>query len=98
MTSEKTRIVLTAGGTGGHVFPAEALAKELTGRNIDISFITDRRGNSFSGKFPDAKEYRIFAGAYAGKPVLKKMFANPDSKRVVTWRFNEMLKKYEYLG
>ena len=41
MTSEKKHIVLTAGGTGGHVFPAEALAKELTGRNIDISFITD---------------------------------------------------------
>ena len=70
-----TRIVLTAGGTGGHVFPAEALAKELVSRNVDICFITDRRGNSFSGKFPNAKEYRIFAGAYAGKPVLKKIWA-----------------------
>lgn len=70
-----TRIVLTAGGTGGHVFPAEALAKELVSKKADVCFITDRRGNSFSGKFPDAKEYRIFAGAYAGKPILKKIFA-----------------------
>lgn len=75
MTSEKTRIVLTAGGTGGHVFPAEALAEELVQREVDVCFITDRRGNSFSGKLPNAKEYRIFAGAYAGKPVLKKLFA-----------------------
>ena len=69
------RIVLTAGGTGGHVFPAEALAKELVAKNAEIRFITDRRGNSFSGKFPNAKEYRIFAGAYAGKPILKKIWA-----------------------
>ena len=69
------RIVLTAGGTGGHVFPAEALAKELVSRNIDICFITDRRGNSFAGKFPQAGEYRIFADAYAGKPILKKIRA-----------------------
>ncbi|MBR1777995.1 MAG: undecaprenyldiphospho-muramoylpentapeptide beta-N-acetylglucosaminyltransferase [Alphaproteobacteria bacterium] len=75
MTSTNTHIVLTAGGSGGHVFPAEALAKELTQRNVEISFITDRRGNSFSGKFPEAKEYRIYAGAYAGKPLIKKLFA-----------------------
>ena len=75
MTSTKTRIVLTAGGSGGHVFPAEALAKELVSKNTDVSFITDRRGNSFSGKFPESEEYRIFAGAYAGKPFLKKLFA-----------------------
>jgi len=69
------RIVLTAGGTGGHVFPAEALAKELSAKEAEICFITDRRGNSFSDRFPDIKEYRIFAGAYAGKPLLKKLFA-----------------------
>ena len=75
MTSTDTRIVLTAGGTGGHVFPAEALAKELVSRNIDICFITDKRGNSFAGKFPQAEEFRINAGAYAGKPFLKKIHA-----------------------
>ncbi|MBO4520150.1 MAG: undecaprenyldiphospho-muramoylpentapeptide beta-N-acetylglucosaminyltransferase [Alphaproteobacteria bacterium] len=71
----KTRIVLTAGGTGGHVFPAEALAKELAAKGAEICFITDRRGYFFSGKFPDAEEYHIFAGAYAGKPILKKIWA-----------------------
>lgn len=75
MNESVKKIVLTAGGSGGHVFPAEALAKELTARGAEISFITDRRGNSFSGRFPDSKEYRIFAGAYAGKPLLKKLWA-----------------------
>lgn len=75
MNKSALKIVLTAGGSGGHVFPAEALAKELTADGTDISFITDRRGNSFSGRFPDSKEYRIFAGAYAGKPFLKKIWA-----------------------
>ena len=75
MTQAKKTIVLTAGGTGGHVFPAEALATELVARGIDVCFITDKRGNSFSGKFPQAREYRINAGAYAGKPFLKKLHA-----------------------
>lgn len=75
MNESVTKIVLTAGGSGGHVFPAEALAKELTAAGTKISFITDRRGNSFSGRFPDSKEYRIFAGAYAGKPFFKKLLA-----------------------
>ena len=75
MTQDNTRIVLTAGGSGGHVFPAEALAKELVARHIGICFITDKRGNSFTGKFPQAEEYRIHAGAYAGKPFLKKVWA-----------------------
>lgn len=75
MNESIKKIVLTAGGSGGHVFPAEALTKELTADGAEISFITDRRGNSFSGRFPDSKEYRIFAGAYAGKPLLKKLWA-----------------------
>ncbi len=69
------KVVLTAGGSGGHVFPAEALARELQANGIEVSFITDRRGNSFSGRFPHLKEYRVFAGAYAGKPFLKKVWA-----------------------
>ncbi len=75
MNESAIQIVLTAGGTGGHVFPAEALARELTAAGTKVTFITDRRGNSFSGCFPESKEYRVFAGAYAGKPFLKKFWA-----------------------
>lgn len=41
-------IALAAGGTGGHVFPAEALARELLGRGFRVVLLTDQRGNKFS--------------------------------------------------
>ncbi|HEX9702165.1 MAG TPA: glycosyltransferase, partial [Rhodospirillales bacterium] len=34
-------VVLAAGGTGGHVFPAEALAVELKDRGLRLAVITD---------------------------------------------------------
>jgi len=42
-------IVLAAGGTGGHVFPAEALAQSLRVRGYRLALITDRRGTSYGG-------------------------------------------------
>ena len=41
-------IVLAAGGTGGHIFPAEALARELMGRGYRVALMTDQRGSKFS--------------------------------------------------
>ena len=72
MTAGK-KFILTAGGTGGHVFPAEALADELVAKGCSVSFITDKRGNTFSGRFPTAREYRVFASGYAGKGLFAKM-------------------------
>lgn len=40
----KPMILLSAGGTGGHVFPARALAEELKARDCRVAFITDTRG------------------------------------------------------
>lgn len=40
--------LLAAGGTGGHVFPAEALARELLGRGARVALVTDARGGRFS--------------------------------------------------
>lgn len=70
----RKKFVLTAGGTGGHVFPAEALARELIEEGCDISFITDRRGGSFSGKFPQTAVHRVFARGYAGKNAVSKLW------------------------
>ena len=39
----KHRIVIAAGGTGGHFFPALALGMQLKKHNIDITFLTDER-------------------------------------------------------
>ena len=44
--SQSKMIVLAAGGTGGHVFPAFALAEELMRRGYALACVTDRRGTA----------------------------------------------------
>ena len=53
-------IILAAGGTGGHVFPAEALARELLGRGFRVALVTDKRGGKFSDDLP-VPVYRVRA-------------------------------------
>ena len=48
---KKPLIILTAGGTGGHVYPAEALAEELEQRGYRLMLITDARGkDNYKGR------------------------------------------------
>jgi UDP-N-acetylglucosamine--N-acetylmuramyl-(pentapeptide) pyrophosphoryl-undecaprenol N-acetylglucosamine transferase len=47
-------IVLSAGGTGGHLFPAQALAGELVKRGRDIVIMTDARFTNYATHFPGA--------------------------------------------
>ena len=44
--------LLAAGGTGGHLFPAEALAHELVARRHAVHLATDERADRFSANFP----------------------------------------------
>lgn len=48
----KGTILLAAGGTGGHLFPAEALAHELKARGWSVHLATDDRAGRFAGQFP----------------------------------------------
>ena len=47
----KPLILLAAGGTGGHLFPAEALGVELIRRGLSIRLVTDSRALRYSGLF-----------------------------------------------
>ncbi len=44
----RATIALAAGGTGGHLFPAEALARELLARGFDVVIHTERRGAQYT--------------------------------------------------
>jgi UDP-N-acetylglucosamine--N-acetylmuramyl-(pentapeptide) pyrophosphoryl-undecaprenol N-acetylglucosamine transferase len=48
----KGTIILAAGGTGGHLFPAEALSHELAARGWQVHLATDDRAGRFAGSFP----------------------------------------------
>jgi len=48
----KGTILLAAGGTGGHLFPAEALAHELIARGWAVHLATDDRAGRYAGNFP----------------------------------------------
>ena len=55
-------IVLATGGTGGHVFPAQAVAMELEARGRRLVLITDRRGIGFGGALANIESHHISAG------------------------------------
>ena len=64
------RIALAAGGTGGHMFPAEALAGELLSRGHGVALVTDRRGGAFGERLPAVEVHRISAGGLAGTGIV----------------------------
>lgn len=68
-------ILLAAGGTGGHVFPAEALAAELLRRGHRVGLVTDTRGKGFGQNLPELPLYRIPAGTPAGRSLPGKLMS-----------------------
>jgi len=56
-------LVIAAGGTGGHMFPAQALAEEMLKRGWRVKLSTDARGARFAGGFPEAVEVTQVASA-----------------------------------
>ncbi len=61
-------IVIAAGGTGGHLFPAEALAVELTARGERVALMTDARSSAFaSTAFAGAERFVLKGEGIAGR-------------------------------
>ena len=67
--SRPRHFVLAAGGTGGHMVPAAALATELGKRGHRVALVSDARGVRFPGLFEDVQTHVIPAGRFAGGPV-----------------------------
>ena len=65
MNSPSKVCVVAAGGTGGHMFPAEALAREMAARGWRVVLATDRRGEQYAHAFP--AEERLALDAATGR-------------------------------
>lgn len=57
------RLVIAAGGTGGHMFPAQALAEVMLGRGWRVTLSTDARGARYAGGFPAEVVREVVASA-----------------------------------
>ena len=69
----KGLILLAAGGTGGHLFPAEALGVELSARGASVALVTDARigGSDWASRFP-GDVFSITAGTVTGSGIIAK--------------------------
>lgn len=64
-------VLLSAGGTGGHLFPAEALASELQARGHKVHLVTDVRAEKFAGHFPADAIHVVPSATIGSKNPLK---------------------------
>ena len=65
-------VLLAAGGTGGHLFPAEALAVALARHGVSVHLATDERASRYGGRFPADMIHEIpSATVSGGSPVAK---------------------------
>lgn len=69
MSSVSRHYVLAAGGTGGHLTPAFALASELEQRGHHVALITDERGAAIPGKPEFLTAHMLPAGRFGKNPL-----------------------------
>jgi UDP-N-acetylglucosamine--N-acetylmuramyl-(pentapeptide) pyrophosphoryl-undecaprenol N-acetylglucosamine transferase len=69
-------LVIAAGGTGGHMFPAQALAEEMLSRGWRVKLSTDARGMRYAGGFPeDVPRRALSAATFARGGIAAKLAA-----------------------
>ena len=77
-------VLLAAGGTGGHLFPAEALARALAARGVAVELMTDDRALRYGADFPARALHAVpSATPRGGSPVAKAAAAAQLSRGVL---------------
>lgn len=84
-------VMLAAGGTAGHLFPAFALAQELGRRGIAVDLVTDMRGDRYGSGFPARATYRVPSATPAGRSPIA-------AARAMTTLSRGTLTAYRLLG
>jgi UDP-N-acetylglucosamine--N-acetylmuramyl-(pentapeptide) pyrophosphoryl-undecaprenol N-acetylglucosamine transferase len=83
MSETKDIILLAAGGTGGHMFPASALAEKLKQQNYELRLATDKRGMAYVAKLEAMRVHELPAATiYTGG-----LMALPAKIFILFWSF-----------
>ena len=73
--NERRPILLAAGGTGGHLFPAESLALALAARGYAVELATDTRALKYGAAFPARAIHPVPAATPTGGSIISKALA-----------------------
>ena len=68
-------VLVAAGGTGGHLFPAQALSEALAARGIAVELVTDDRAMRYGADFPARAIHHVPAATPTGGGVVSRMRA-----------------------
>jgi UDP-N-acetylglucosamine--N-acetylmuramyl-(pentapeptide) pyrophosphoryl-undecaprenol N-acetylglucosamine transferase len=91
--------VLAAGGTGGHMIPAHALAEELIRRGHRVALVTDDRGARIPGLFDGVQVHILPAGRLSGGPAgWLKAVRNIFTGRAMASRLYETFRPSAVIG
>ena len=74
MAPKAPLLLIAAGGTGGHMFPAQALAEAMIARGWRVKLSTDARGARYAGGFPSAVQIEeVSSATFARGGILAKL-------------------------
>ena len=69
------KIIFSAGGTGGHIFPAINLMNHFFEKGYEVVIVTDKRGKNFIKKYPKFKSYELRMASPTNKNFFNKILS-----------------------